>query len=88
MKRLQVYIPEELLTNLRIYAESQGIPLAEALRRAGNEFTTKIIVKKTIQQAIKRKKQKSKDPLLAMAGMFKSGPRNASTTVDDIYDDI
>lgn len=87
MKRLQVYIPENLLENLRIYAQSQGIPLAEALRQAGEEFTTKITVKKAIRQAIRRKKLAKKDPLLAMRGMLRSGPTNASSTVDDIYEE-
>lgn len=87
MKRLQVYIPENLLENLRLYAQSQGIPLAQVLRQAGEEFTAKITVKKTIAKAIKRKKQAKKDPLLAMAEMLKSGPTDASSTVDDIYEE-
>lgn len=87
MKRLQVYMPEELLENLRVYAQSQGVPLAQALRQAGEEFASKPKVKKTIKLSLQRKKRAKKDPLLEMAGMLKSGPTDASMTVDDIYDD-
>jgi len=72
---------------LRLYAESQGLPLAEALRRAGNEFIKKPQVKKTINRTISRNKRSEKNPLLEMAGMLKGGPTDASMTVDDIYDD-
>ncbi len=85
MKRLQVYLPEDLLENLRLYAQNLGIPLAEALRQAGKEFSSKPIVKAKIK-AMKRKSSE-KDPLLAMNGMLGIGPTNASSTVDDIYDD-
>ncbi len=87
MKRLQVYLPEELLNNLRLYAESRGIPLAEALREAGKEFSSKPTIKRTIKAIKARKKHLEKDPLLEMNGMLGEGPTDASMTVDDIYDD-
>lgn len=87
MKRLQVYMPEVLLENLRLYAQSRGIALAQALRQAGEEFTNKITVKRIIKKVIKKGRQRRNDPLLAMAGMFKTGPTDASVTVDDIYND-
>lgn len=87
MKRLQVYLPEELLYDLRLYAKSRGIPLAEALRQAGKEFSNKPIIKRTIKKIKARKKIVEKDPILAMAGMLGPGPTDASMTVDDIYDD-
>lgn len=87
MKRLQVYLPEELLNDLRLYAQSRGIPLAEALREAGREFSNKPIVKKEIKKVKARRNSRQKDPLLEMNGMLGKGPTNASMTVDDIYDD-
>lgn len=87
MKRLQVYLPEGLLENLRLYAQSRGIPLAEALRQAGKEFSNKSVVRKQIKEAQFRKKKSVKNPFIAMAGMLGRGPTNASMTVDDIYDD-
>lgn len=87
MKRLQVYLPEELLENLRLYAQSRGIPLAEALRQAGKEFSTKPEIKRKIQAIKKKEKKMAKSPLLDMAGMLGKGPTDASMTVDDIYDD-
>ncbi|OGG14808.1 hypothetical protein A2773_06940 [Candidatus Gottesmanbacteria bacterium RIFCSPHIGHO2_01_FULL_39_10] len=87
MKRLQVYLPEDLMENLRLYAQSQGIPLAEAIREAGKEFSNKPSVKKEIKKSKKRQQTREKDPILAMAGMLGAGPTDASMTVDDIYDD-
>ena len=87
MKRLQVYLPEDLLENLRLYAQNRGIPLAEALRQAGKEFSSKPIVKAKIKAMKRKRKSSEKDPLLAMNGMLGIGPTNASSTVDDIYDD-
>lgn len=87
MKRLQVYLPEELLNDLRLYAKSRNIPLAAALREAGKEFSTKPEIKRKIQEVKKRQKKAAKNPFLDMAGMLGKGPTNASTTVDDIYDD-
>ncbi len=87
MKRLQVYLPEDLLENLRLYAQSQGIPLAEALREAGKEFSAKPQIQKKIKKAAVKKKMAKKNPFLAMAGMLGKGPTDASMTVDDIYDD-
>lgn len=87
MKRLQVYLPEDLLENLRLYAQSCGIPLAEAIRKAGKEFSNKPAIKKEIQMTKKRQKKEKQNPFIAMAGMLGSGPTNGSTTVDDIYDD-
>ena len=87
MKRLQVYLPEDLLENLRLYAQSQGIPLAEAIREAGKEFSHKPTVKKEIKIMKRKRKTYEKDPILAMAGMLGAGPTDASMTVDDIYDD-
>lgn len=74
------------MENLRLYAQSQGIPLAEALREAGKEFSNKPIVKKEIKAIKKRQKKSQKNPFIAMAGMLGSGPTDASMTVDDIYD--
>lgn len=87
MKRLQIYLPEGLLENLRLYAQSRGIPLAEALRQAGKEFSNKPLIRKQIREAQFRKKKKVKNPYIAMAGMLGKGPANASMTVDDVYDD-
>jgi len=87
MKRLQVYLPKDLMENLRLYAQSQGIPLAEALREAGREFSAKPKIKKEIKALIKKQKKSSKNPFIEMAGMLGSGPTDASMTVDDIYDD-
>jgi len=87
MKRLQVYLPEELLYDLRLYAKSRNIPLAETLRQAGKEFSHKPIIKRTINRMKAKKKMVEKDPILAMAGMLGPGPTDASITVDDIYDD-
>ncbi|OGG27006.1 hypothetical protein A2960_02570 [Candidatus Gottesmanbacteria bacterium RIFCSPLOWO2_01_FULL_39_12b] len=87
MKRLQVYLPESLLESLRLYAQSRGIPLAEAIRQAGKEFSSKPVIKKQIKEAQLRKKKSVKNPFIAMAGMLGRGPTNASMTVDDIYDD-
>ncbi|MBI5452345.1 hypothetical protein HY945_02695 [Candidatus Gottesmanbacteria bacterium] len=87
MKRLQVYLPEELLNNLRLYALSRGISLAEALRQAGKEFSTKPEIKREIQQVKKRQKKSTNNPFLSMIGMLGKGPTDASSTVDDIYDD-
>lgn len=87
MKRLQVYLPEELLNDLRLYAQSRGIPLAEALREAGREFSNKPVVKKEIKQLKIKKKKTSQNPFLDMIGILGKGPTDASMTVDDIYDD-
>ena len=87
MKRLQVYLPESLLESLRLYAQSRGIPLAEAIRQAGKEFSSKPVIKKQIKESQLRKKKSVKNPFIAMAGMLGRGPTNASMTVDDIYDD-
>ncbi len=87
MKRLQVYLPEELLNDLRLYAQSRNIPLAEALRQAGKEFSSKFEVRKKIRKAKTDEKKLQKNPFLSMIGMLGKGPTNASTTVDDIYDD-
>ncbi len=87
MKRLQVYLPEELLNDLRLYAKSRNIPLAAAIREAGKEFSNKAEIKKEIKTMRKRQKTREKDPLLEMNGMLGRGPTNASMTVDDIYDD-
>lgn len=87
MKRLQVYLPESLLESLRLYAQSRGIPLAEALRQAGKEFSSKPLIRKQIKEAQFRKKKSVKNPFITMAGMLGRGPTNASMTVDDIYDD-
>lgn len=86
MKRLQVYMPEELLNDLRLYAESRNIPLAEALREAGKEFANKPIIKKELKTIKKRKKTSENDLLMSMSGMLGRGPTNGSSTVDDIYD--
>lgn len=87
MKRLQIYYPDELLEDLRLYAKSRGIPLAQALRKASREFAQKPPVRKTIEDIKKRKSKASQNPLLAMAGILAGGPTNASTTVDEIYND-
>lgn len=87
MKRLQVYLPEELLNDLRLYAQSRGIPLAEALREAGKEYSSKLEIRKKIREAKTNKKKLQKNPFLSMIGMLGKGPTDASTTVDDIYDD-
>ena len=87
MKRLQIYYPDDLLEDLRLYAKSRGIPLAQALRTASKEFAQKPPIKKTIEEIKKRKFKTRKNPLFAMAGILKGGPTNASTTVDDIYND-
>lgn len=87
MKRLQVYLPENLLEQLRLYAQGHNMPLAEAIRRAGHEFIHKTKVKRKIRQVLDKKRQRSKNPLMAMNGLLKSGPANASTTIDDIYND-
>lgn len=87
MKRLQVYMPEELLNDLRLYAESRNIPLAAALREAGKEFANKPIIKKEIKTIKKKKKTSENDLLMSMNGMLGKGPTDASSTVDDIYDD-
>lgn len=87
MKRLQVYLPEELLNDLRLYAKSRNIPLAAALREAGKEFSNKPVIKKEIKKIKLRKKIVEKDPLLDMNGILGKGPTDASMTVDDIYDD-
>lgn len=87
MKRLQVYLPESLLESLRLYAQSRGIPLAEALRQAGKEFSNKLAIKREIKAIKRRQKNSEIDPLLAMNGMLGIGPTDASSTVDDIYDD-
>lgn len=78
-------MPVGLLNNLRTYAQSQGIPLAQALRLASEEFTNKATVRKTIE-TVKSKKYTATNSLLAMAGMLKAGPTNLSSTVDEIYD--
>lgn len=88
MKRLQVYMPEELLNDLRLYAQSRNIPLAAALREAGKEFSNKAEIKRKIQEVKKRQKKAAKNPFLDMAGILGKGPTNASMTVDDIYDDV
>ena len=80
-------MPEELLNDLRLYAESRNIPLAAALREAGKEFSARPEIKRKIQQIKKRHKKAAKNPFLDMAGMLGRGPTNASSTVDDIYDD-
>lgn len=85
MRRLQVYLPEDLLLMLRIYAKNRGIPMAEALRRAGSEFAAKPNIKKEIRKLLEEKRKTAKDPLIAMAGMLEGGPKNASTSVDEIY---
>ena len=87
MKRLQVYLPEELLNNLRLYAQSRGIPLAETLREAGMAFSHQPRIKKKIQELKKKAKRSEQNPFIAMAGMLGPGPTDASMTVDDIYDD-
>jgi len=87
MKRLQIYYPDELLENLRLYAKSLGIPLAQTLRTASKEYAQKPLIRKTIAEIKKRKSRTSKNPLWAMAGILKGGPTNASATVDDIYND-
>lgn len=85
MKRLQIYLPEELLYDLRLYAKSRNIPLAEAIREAGREFSAKPRVRMNIQK-VKNSDKTTKNPFLAIIGMLGKGPSNASTTVDDIYD--
>lgn len=87
MKRLQVYLPEDLLNDLRLYAQSRGIPLAEALREAGREFSSKPEISKKIREVKTNKKKQQKNPFLSMIGMLGKGPTDASTTVDDVYDD-
>lgn len=87
MKRLQIYYPDELLEDLRLYAKSKGIPLAQAIRSASKDFAQKPPVRKTIEEIKKRKAKTRGNPLLAMAGILKGGSNNASTTVDDIYND-
>lgn len=87
MKRLQIYYPENLLEDLRIYAEAHGMPLAETLRLASREFAGKPQVSKIIREVKIRKAKSVKNPLFAMAGMLKAGPAHASASVDDIYED-
>lgn len=89
MRRLQIYYPEELLRTLRLYAKTRGIPLAEAIREGSREFVAKREIQKIVADIPGRKTsgRKREHPILAMAGIIKGGPTNASTTVDDIYDD-
>jgi len=87
MKRLQIYYPENLLEDLRIYAKTHGMPLAQALRLASEEFAAKPQVARMIKEVKMRKIRSLKNPLLTMAGMLEAGPTQTSVTVDDIYED-
>jgi len=85
MKRTQVYYESEVLEDLRLYAQDQGLPLAEVLRWGAYEIWKKPKVKKAIEKA----KMKPKNPVLALIGCLgKIGreTQNFSETVDEIYD--
>ena len=89
MKRLQIYYPEDLLSDLRLYAKNNGIPLAEALRRASLEFAHKPNVKKLITNLKKQsqKKMEKNHPVMNLYGILKGGLTDASRTIDEIYNE-
>ncbi len=77
MHRMQVYIPDDLLSELRLMARDEGVSVAEILRKSGRAYTASL------------PKSTKKDPyrgLFEMRGIVK-GETNMSTTVDEIYDE-
>ena len=87
MKRLQIYYPEDLLEDLKLYAKNHNMPLAEAIRMASREFAQKPQVKRTIQKIKINLTKSRKNPLLSLTGLLKRGPTNASKTIDQIYNE-
>ena len=89
MKRLQIYYPEDLLSDLRLYAKNHGIPLAQTLRQASLEFAHKPNVKRLITN-LKKQSQKNlgkNHPVMNLSGILKGGPTDASRTINEIYNE-
>lgn len=79
MIRTQVYIPDDLYREAKLYAETSGISISEILRDG---------LKDGVKKRIRRAKKK-KFTLLDMAGKYHfSGKKrtNAGATHNDIYD--
>ena len=87
MKRLQIYYPEDLLEDLKLYAKNHNMPLAEAIRLASREFAQKPQVKLAIKTWKNQVMKSHRNPWLTMAGMLKGGPTNTSSTIDTIYNE-
>lgn len=77
MHRLQVYIPEDLLNELRVLAQEEGVSVAEILRRSGRVYS---------KSKPKKSKENKYGPLFKMRGVIKGEP-SMSQTVDEIYED-
>lgn len=88
MHRTQLYIPEEYHKLLAYLANIHSNTLSSEVRRAIKTYLEEERVKKIVKKyPIKEKVGKKSNLLFAdMIGIF-SGPKNASTNVDEIYDE-
>lgn len=75
---MQTYQDPVAIANLRAYAKTAGISVAEAIRRAVDEFQKK---PKTAQ----RQRNRNED-LLKYVGFIKGAPPDMSQNIDEIYD--
>lgn len=74
MIRTQVYIPDDLYTLTQLVAQFRGVNFSDVVRKGLMREVGSV-----------KKAKKGRFPLANLAGALKYGPKNLSTTVDDIY---
>ncbi len=73
MVRTQIYLPEEVYEDLQLIARTQKVNLSQLIR----EGARKVIKDKT--------KPLKKDDWREFAGALKTGPKDLSQRINDIY---
>lgn len=86
--RMQTYQDPVAIANLRAYAKTMGISVAEAIRRAVDEFQKKPAVRSTLRRVEKpvRQRNNRNEDLLKYVGFIKGTSPDLSQNIDEIYD--
>lgn len=74
MIRTQIYIPDDLYTLAQLTAQLRGVNFSDVVRKGLVREVGSV-----------KKVKRGKFPLANLAGALKYGPKDLSTTVDDIY---
>ena len=75
MIRVQIYLDSNHLNILDLLAAQTGTSRSQIIRKAVEAEGKKVTKTKKLQ----------KNPLLAMAGFIKDGPKDLASNVDEIY---
>lgn len=77
MIRMQVYIPDQLFTELKHYSRAQRVAMSEVIRKGLKEVLPSF--KNKTRRSKKRKRGEG------FVGALNYGPKDLSTQINDIY---